>query len=231
MGSYVDSESLLAYKLPMLTAHRRFEIFLCLFAALTSLALVSLLQPRAAVAQPNNAAMIDNTLRVAFGSPLETVKAFKPYYLLGDFNGDGAEDVLVIVMITGQRSELAKDVNISNPFESAHKVAFPTDPATANRLAIAIVHSWKAPQATGKFLLIGDSNLLILDHERATSGRTEDQKDLMSVMKHRGPRPKGPKFPVAAKGDVALLGNQVGDDSMLYWNGRTYRWVDSQDGN
>jgi len=31
-----------------------------------------------------------------------------------------------------------------------------------------------------------------------------------------------------AKGDVILLGNQVGDNSPLYWNGRTYVWEDSQ---
>jgi hypothetical protein len=202
---------------------------LFLSAALTSFAFSN--PPSCAeVAQANNVAAIDTTLREAFGPPLATVKTFKPYYLLGDFNGDGAEDVLVIVRVTGHRSELAKDVSVANPFEPERKASFPSDPAKENRLAIAIVHSWKFPQVTAKFLLIGDSNLLILDHERATSGRAEDITALMSVVKRRGPRPKGLKFPVTAKGDLVLLGNQVGDDSMLYWNGRTYRWRDSETG-
>ena len=213
----------------MLTVTERVRQLLCLFAALTCFAVGNPLS-RSEAAQANNAAAIDTALREAFGPPLTTVKAFSPYYLLGDFNGDGAEDMLVIVRVTGHRSELAKDVSVSNPFERQGKALFPNDPAKENRLAIAIVHSWKTTQVIGKFLLIGDSNLLILDHERATSGRAEDMKGLMSVVKRRGPRPKGLKFPVTAKGDLVLLGNQVGDDSMLYWNGRTYRWQDSQGG-
>jgi hypothetical protein len=46
-------------------------------------------------------------------------------------------------------------------------------------------------------------------------------------MRKRGKRPKGAPFPRAARGDVILLGNQVGDNSPLYWNGRTYVWEDS----
>jgi len=37
--------------------------------------------------------------------------------------------------------------------------------------------------------------------------------------------------PATAKGDVVLLFTEVGDNSMLYWNGRTYRWQDAESGN
>lgn len=180
--------------------------------------------------QSNTSAEIETVLRSAFGMTVESVKQFKPFSVTGDFNGDGVADLLVIVRITGHRSELPKDVLAMNPFELNRKATFPSDPAIENRLAIAIVHSWKSPQPAAKFLLIGESPILILDYERAVSGRAEDSKDLMSVMKRRGPRPKGQKFPATARGDVVLLANQVGDNSLLYWNGRTYRWQDSGEG-
>jgi hypothetical protein len=184
-----------------------------------------------ATAQSTSTSAIDAVLQTSFGTPVEAVGGFKPYYLTGDFNGDGAQDALVVVRVKGRRAELPKDVQLMNPFGFGSKVPFPIDPAKENRLAIAIVHGWRSPRPTAKFLLLGDSPILTLQYDRTTSGRAEDSKDLMSLMTRRGPRPKGQRFPATAKGDVVLLFTEVGGNSMLYWNGRTYRWQDAEGGN
>jgi len=173
--------------------------------------------------------LIAQDLRSVFGSVVEPVTAFKPYYLIGDFNGDGAEDLLIVVRVKEKRTALPKDVRVVNPFDLDAKVAFPDNPASEKKLALAIIHSWKIPQPTGKFLLIGASPILILENNRATSGRPEDAKNLIELMTRRGKRRRGQKFPRSARGDVILLGTEVGGDSTLYWNGGTYRWEDAED--
>jgi hypothetical protein len=162
-----------------------------------------------------------------FGSALEATTAFKPFYVTGDFNGDGTQDLAVVVRIRERRSALPKDVRILNPFQFERTIKFPANPAVENKLALVIIHGWKTPQPMGKFLLIGDSPVLILDYGRVTSGQPGDRQDLIGLMSKRGKRRKGETFPRGARGDVILLGNQVGDNSPLYWNGRTYVWEDS----
>jgi hypothetical protein len=166
-------------------------------------------------------------LQTNFASVVEASTAFQPFYVTGDFNGDLTQDIAVVVRIKERRNALPKGVRILNPFQFEKTIVFPANPATENKLALAIIHSWKTPQPLGKFLLIGDSPILILDYDRAISNQSADRQDLIAVMSRRGKRPKGATFPRAAKGDVILLGNQVGDNSPLYWNGRTYIWEDS----
>jgi hypothetical protein len=172
-------------------------------------------------------AAVSAALQNSFGAALEASSAFKPFYVVGDFNGDGAQDIAIVVRIKAGRSALPKDVRFLNPFESARTIKFPANPTTENKLALAIIHGWTNPTPAGKYLLIGESPILVLDYERVRSAQPQDRQDLISVMKRRGRRPKGVTFPRSAKGDVILLFNQVGDDSPLYWNGRTYVWEDS----
>jgi len=46
-------------------------------------------------------AAVTEALRTDFGPAVEAVAAFKPFYVTGDFNGDGAEDIVVVVRIRG----------------------------------------------------------------------------------------------------------------------------------
>ena len=172
------------------------------------------------------------TLKSSFGSALEAATTFNPFYLAGDFNGDGAQDILIVVRIKGPRSELGQDVKIYNPFERP-KAVYPTDPAANPTLAFAIIHGskpgWQTPPALEKFLLFGGSPVLILNYSRVT-GLPPDRKDLMELMKKRSTKHRADDWPpVAAKGDSIVLPTEA-TDSILYWNGKNYRWEESPGG-
>ena len=133
--------------------------------------------------QSSKTAAVTEALKTSFGSSLDAVTAFDPFYLTGDFNGDGAQDIMVVVRIKGRRSDLPPDVKVVNPFYRVAGPAYPADAAAKPTLAFAIIHGtkagWKNAQTAGKFLLVGVSPILILENDRATSGRLEDAKKLM----------------------------------------------------
>jgi hypothetical protein len=182
---------------------------------------VSLLSAASSAAQLPTRASLSEAVEKSFGSVVEAVTYSKPFYLTGDINGDRVQDLVIVVRVKGSRSSLSKDVRVVNPFEPKAGIPFPTDPAQENKLAIAIIHSWKNSQPAGKFLLIGDSPILILESSRPTSGPEAGDMKLMARNARRR------NFPRAAKGDVILLITEVGGDSQLYWNGRIYLWEDS----
>jgi len=171
-------------------------------------------------------AAVTEALQGSFGSAVEAVTGFKPFYLTGDFNGDGMQDIVIVVRIRERRSALLKDVRLLNPFYASPKVTFPSNPAAENNLALAIIHSWKTPESAEKLLLIGEAPIPIFVYDRAST--PESAKDLMQLMSKGGKRRRGQTFPATAKGDVILLGTEVGSDSPLYWNGKTYKWVEPE---
>ena len=173
-------------------------------------------------------ASVDEAIKGSFGSVVWPATTFRPYYVTGDFNGDGVQDLAAVVLIKEKRGALPKEVRIMNPFDDRPKINFPQNPATEHKLALAIIHGWKTPQAV-KFLLVGESPILVLEYDRATSSNPEDAKSLFEVMAKGSKRRRGQKFPRTARGDVILLGTEIGGDSTLYWNGRTYVWEDVQD--
>jgi len=183
--------------------------------------------------QSSQTAAATEALKTSFGSSLEAVTAFNPFYLTGDFNGDGAQDILIVTRIKGRRNELPPDVKVLNPFYRVAGSAYPADPTAKPTLAFAIIHGtkagWKNAQTAGKFLLVGESPILVLENDRATSGRPEDAKKLMEIKSKRGKRRGAAWPPVAAKGDSVLLETEA-TESILYWNGKTYRWEESGEG-
>ena len=178
------------------------------------------------IGQPAQSAAVTEAVQAAFGSAVEAVTGFKPFYLSGDFNGDGMQDIVAVVRIKEKRTALPKDARLLNPFYAGPKVTFPNNPATENKQALAIIHSWKTPQTAAKFLLIGEAPILIFVYDRTSD--PEGSKNLMGLMSRRGKRRRGQTFPPTAKGDVILLGTEVGSDSPLYWNGKTYRWEEPE---
>ena len=182
---------------------------------------------------PSGAAAISASLKESFGSAVSAATAFKPYYLTGDFNGDGAQDIVVVVRIKGARSELAPDVKIYNPFERP-KAIYPEDPAANPTLALALIHGsrpgWQTPPPLENFLLFGQTPILILNYSRATSSGAADKKGLMELLTKRSTKYRGDGWPpAAAKGDSIVLGTEA-TDSILYWNGKAYRWEEAAGG-
>ena len=170
---------------------------------------------------PNDqSAAVTEALQASFGSVVEAVTGFTPFYLTGDFNGDRMQDIVVVVLIKERRTALSKDVRLINPFWDSPKVTFPTNPAAEKTLALAIIHSWKTPKTATKFLLVGRAALLTFVYDRASD--PEGSKGLMKLMNKREKRPRS--FAATAKGDLILLWTEVGDETPLYWNGRTYKW-------
>jgi len=169
---------------------------------------------------------VDEAIKGSFGSVVQPATRFKPYYVTGDFNGDGVQDLAVVVLIKERRSALPKDLRIMNPFDGP-KINFPANPTSDHKLALAIIHGWKTTQGT-KFLLVGESPILILEYDRMASASGEDRNDLIELMA-RAKRRKDVTFPRTARGDVILLFTEVGGESTLYWNGRTYVWKDVED--
>lgn len=180
-----------------------------------------------------SSAVLSATLKTSFGSAVEAVTTFKPYYLTGDFNGDSAPDILIVVRIKGPRSALESDVKIYNPFERP-KTVYPDDPAANPTLAFAIIHGsrpgWQTPPALETFLLFGQSPILILNYGRVTSSESSDKKDLIELLTKRSTRYKADGWPpAAAKGAAIVLGTEA-TDSILYWNGKNYRWEEAAGG-
>ncbi len=185
------------------------------------------------VNQSSQSTAATEVLKTSFGAAVEAVSGFKPFYLTGDFNGDGAQDIAIVVRIKGRRSELPPDVRLLNPFDSGARANFPAEPAAKPTLAFAIIHGtnnagWKTSQPAGKFLLLGESPILILEYDRS-AGSAADAKNLMEILSKRGKRRRGTNWPpTAAKGDSILLETEA-TESILYWNGKTYRWEESGD--
>ncbi|MEP6743509.1 MAG: hypothetical protein ABJB61_13505 [bacterium] len=209
----------------------RIAVALCFFTFLSSFVASAPTAPSqtaktAQAAKASQLARVTAALKTNFMEAVEPVTAFAPFFVTGDFNGDGAQDIAIVVHIKQPRNALPKDVRLLNPFESPSPLKFP-NPAAENKLALAIIHSWTTAHATGKFLLIGESPVLILEFDRSASSKPANRKDLIELMSKRGKRLKGATFPRAAKGDVIMMGTEVGGDSLLYWNGRAYVWEDS----
>ncbi|MGI8602936.1 MAG: hypothetical protein ACR2OZ_08030 [Verrucomicrobiales bacterium] len=171
-------------------------------------------------------AAVTEALQTSFASATEAVTAFKPFYLTGDFNGDGAQDIVIVVRIKARRTALPQDVRIMNPFYNSPKVNFPVNPAAENKLALAIIHSWKTPETAAKLLLVGEAPVVAFAYVNTSS--PESAKNVIQLMSKSGKRRKGQTFPRTAKGDVILLATEVGSDGPLYWNGKTYRWEEPE---
>jgi hypothetical protein len=213
---------------------RAFVVFLLLFVflELNAQRFSAQTKPPPKANQPSQSAL-QEIVKTSFGSAVEAVTAFKPFYLTGDFNGDGSQDLLLVVRIKGPRTDLASDVNLYNPFERP-KAVFPDNATDNPTLAFAIIHGsragWQTPPALEKFLLLGQTPILILNYGRVTSAGQQDRNNLMELLRKRSTKFRADGWPPAtAKGDAIVLGTEA-TDSILYWNGKNYRWEEASGG-
>jgi hypothetical protein len=215
-----------------LKARNKTQRWICRLVALVFVGTVMFVpsaRAQSAEVGPTDKAILESVLDKSFGPALEAVTSFEPYSLTGDFNGDGAADVLIVVRIKGIRWAVPKDVTVIKPFYKED----PTNLTKEQRLGIAIIHGGKQGwqnSAAQTFLLFGESPILILEDSRANATRRGDRQGLMELVKKRGRRsPTAMRPPATAKGDSVSLPTEAAD-SILYWNGKTYRWVESEGG-
>lgn len=173
---------------------------------------------------------VEAAIRNAFGGQAEVVRQFKPYYLSGDFNGDGAPDLFAVVRLRGAKDRLPTDIIASNPFgygEPQRKDAA-THTRTRLPLAFAIIHGrrrggWSAPDPQAKYLLLGASPILALQSERSGSGADEQLIELLPVSRRRERLRSFRKELMKAKGDAIIAATEA-VDSLIYFDGKSYRW-------
>src|SRR5688572_3013991 len=149
-------------------------------------------------------------------------QASEPFYLLGDFNGDGFADIAILVNIEAARADLknhrVKYVNI-DAYSSQN--GFQIDPLShdsSNCLGIAIVHGaasgWESTNPAGRFMVYEcfSSFRVIRKGQRIRRG---------SGSRGRTPIPTG---------DSIFLELETGGTALVYWNGKTYRGFGVREG-
>lgn len=165
-------------------------------------------------------------LHQTFGDSAEAVTGFEPSSLAGDFNGDGVEDLAIVVTLPKGLGGLPKTVKVLWPYGFDDPKEAESAPTPAQRL-IAIIHGGRSGKETvpqSAYLFAGGSNALIVQ-----TGRTADElKDVMSVVKKkRKPKEDVPLTPPkGVRGDSLYLDTEAAG-ALLYWNGKTYRWYES----
>jgi hypothetical protein len=146
-----------------------------------------------------------------FGDSVVLATDRKPFHLIGDFNGDGANDLLSIVKLNVAPTALPKNVAVLNPWGYESSAS-----SGKSNLALLIIHGsrngWD-PNPSAWFVLT--------DQEFFSTPiwQSPGQAGLIAVKKHS----RGSPSRTRAKGDTITLATEAGIDITLYWDGRTYR--------
>lgn len=170
-----------------------------------------------------------------YNSTVEAVMQFKPFYLMGDFNADGAQDLLAVIKLKVAQGQLPKNARIVKPFgfEDAAS-ANQSSGAAGERVALglAILHggkgSWRTGTPAARYLLLGGSPLQILTYDNISSNAVKDLLSVVPASRARRRRYSEFRVPQTARGAWILVGTQVGE-GLVYWDGKTYRFQDSPD--
>lgn len=159
---------------------------------------------------------ITSVIRNAFGQNMEVVTDTQPFYLLGDFNGDGYSDIAVLVNPAESKAELKQhnvnyiDVDPASPTNGQEQ-----DPESARFqycLGVALIHGtakgWRASAPTGKYLFY-ECFIPFRLVPKATRIRRY----------YKGYKEAPPRL----HGDAIYLDLEREGKAIVYWTGKTYR--------
>ena len=156
---------------------------------------------------------ISSTIRDQFGPKMKVDNLTAHYYLRGDFNGDGFDDIAVQVSAEEGREDLkshnVKYIDISPYNGSNGQEKDPVSDMGNYCLGVAVIHGtgagWDAPSAKYIFYECFTPFRLIRKGQKIRRGGGS-----------RGPTP-------APKGDSIQLDLENGAVLLVYWDGKTYR--------
>jgi hypothetical protein len=161
-----------------------------------------------------------------FGPDVQVASSIlQNYYLISDFNGDGNADIAVIVKPEGGKTKIGKfNVNFIGIDPYSLKNGQEIDPvAIMNEhndacLGVAIIHGtssgWNTREPLGKYMFyecFSDVRLI-----------SKGQK-IGNIDKSTGTTP-------VLKGDAVKLELESGAETVVYWDGRTYRGYPQTEG-
>jgi hypothetical protein len=137
-----------------------------------------------------------------FGPRLKLVAKFPPMF--GDFDGDGKEDLAVVVTGNPMLDQASHNYKLIDPYDSYFgygnvrtTMSFPIH-AQGEPLYVAIAHDWRAPHPKAKFVIVN------LPFERIEVGSVQMRKK--------------------KTGSGLFTVDSTGTQALVVWDGRKYRW-------
>jgi hypothetical protein len=159
---------------------------------------------------------VTSVIKNAFGPSMKIVTDTQPFYLLGDFNGDGYPDIAVLVDPEKSKAELKQqgvkyiDVDPSSPTNGQER-----DLESARFqycLGVAVIHGtakgWRSADPTGKYLF----------YECFIPFRLVPKATKIHRY-YKGYKEAPPRL----RGDAIYLDLEREGKEIVYWTGKTYR--------
>ena len=141
------------------------------------------------------------TVEREFGARFTVVAKFQP--MLGDFDGDGKEDLAVVVTGSPALDQGAHNYKLVDPYDSYFgygnvktTMSFPVH-AVGQALYVAIAHDWRAAHPKAKFVIVN------LPFERIEISGAQWKKKAVSAL---------------------FTTDSTGTQAEVFWDGKKYRW-------
>jgi len=182
--------------------HRIAVVFAFLGALLSTAPGRLLAQSPAPPASAEIAERVRMTVEREFGSRFKVVAKFQPMF--GDFDGDGKEDLAVVVTGSPALEQAAHNFKLIDPYDSFYgygntriTMAFPIH-LDGPPLYVAIAHDWRAAHPSAKFVIVN------LPFERIEVNRALWKKKSVSAL---------------------FATDSTGTQAEVIWDGKKYRWL------
>lgn len=150
-----------------------------------------------------------------FGSKLKVITESPPYYLLGDFNGDGFRDIAVAVNPEGAREEIknagVKYLDVDPGSETNGRELNLSDAEFKYCVGVAIMHG------TAEGPVLQNPGAKYFFYQCFIPFKLVPRST--KIRRFRGLKQPPPTL----KGDAIYLYLETDAASVVYWTGRTYR--------